>query len=91
VFKLNREEVLSVEEESWSLGRSLVADKQRSWFGLVVNNRVRLETSMFNHVREGKYFIDVLMQSLLADFVKMLGEGDLFGREGVELVVANAD
>ena len=91
MFKLNREEEFSVEEESRSLCRSLVADKQRSWFGLVVNNRVRLETSMFNHVREGKYFIDVFMQSLLADFVQMLGERDLFGRESIELVVANAD
>jgi hypothetical protein len=46
---------------------------------------------MFNHVREGKYFIDVFMQSLLADFVQMLGERDLFVRESIELVVANAD
>ncbi len=38
MFKLNSEEVLSVKEESRSLGLSLVADKQRSWFGLVVND-----------------------------------------------------
>jgi hypothetical protein len=40
---------------------------------------------------EGEHLIDVLVESLLADFVQVLGEGNLFGRKSVELVVVNAD
>lgn len=46
---------------------------------------------MLDDMLEGEHLIDVLVESLLADFVQVLGERNLFGRKSVELVVVNAD